>query len=116
MYDTYRNIAKVNYDESLVLIKQTLEYEQYDKLMDLVMADVNREENTIHKLKIIIRDLQDKTPKIHEEVQNFVEAQKNWRKEKEDEFQKSISTIKNQMSPSNEETGENEMMSKYKEL
>lgn len=116
MYDFFKSIAKTNYDELNMLVKYDLECEQHAKLLDVVLSDVNREENTIHKLKIIIRDLQDKTPKIHSEVQNFVDSQKKWREEKEEEFRKSIATIKSQMSPASEDTGENEMMTKYNEL
>ena len=105
-----KDITKTNQDEQMNLLKSILEYDQYDRLMDIVMGDVSREENTIHKLQIIIRDLQDKTPKINDEVRNFVEAQSKWRKDKEEEFQKSIETIRSQMDFASE------MMSKYNEL
>ena len=110
LYEMCKDITKTNQDEQMNLLKSILEYDQYDRLMDIVMGDVSREENTIHKLQIIIRDLQDKTPKINEEVRNFVEAQSKWRKDKEEEFQKSIETIRSQMDFASE------MMSKYNEL
>ena len=71
LYDMCKNITKETYDEQMSLLSSFLEYEQCDRLMDIVLGDVNREENTIHKLKIIIRDLQDKTPKINDEVKKF---------------------------------------------
>lgn len=116
MYELFKTITKSNFDELNSMLQSNLDCEMYERLMDIVLGDENREENTIHKLKILIRDLQDKTPKIHDEVNKFVEGQKKWRQEKEEEFQKSIATIKSQMSPANTETGENEMMSKYKDL
>jgi Myosin-like coiled-coil protein len=116
MYELYKEIAKSNHDEQTSLLNSILEYDQHDRLMDIVMGDVSKEENIIHKLKIIIRDLQDKTPKINEEVKNFVEAQSKWRKDKEEEFQKSIGTIRTQMNFASEDNGESEMMSKYNEL
>ena len=116
LYDMCKNITKETYDEQMSLLSSFLEYEQCDRLMDIVLGDVNREENTIHKLKIIIRDLQDKTPKINDEVKNFVDAQSKWRKEKEEEFQKSIGTIRSQMNFAGEDSAENEMMTKYNEL
>jgi hypothetical protein len=116
MYDLFKSIAKNNYEEFTELIEHNLENEMYERLLDIVLNWENAEQNTIHKLQILIRDLQDKTPKIHSEVQGFVDSQREWRKEKELEFEKSIETIRSQMAPTNKETGENEMMSKYKEL
>jgi hypothetical protein len=116
MYDLFKSIAKSNYEEFSELIEHNLENEMYERLLDIVLNWDNAEQNTIHKLQILIRDLQDKTPKIYAEVKGFVESQKEWRLEKELEFEKSIETIRSQMAPINKETGENEMMSKYKEL
>lgn len=96
------------------LMKLALEFELNDKICDRI--DTDTEDQTVHKLKIIIRDLQDKVPKIQEEVATFVDSQAQWREEKEAEFQKSIGTIKSQMAPTSEETGENEMSTKYKDL
>jgi hypothetical protein len=106
MYDLFKSIAKNNTLESVV----------YDNHVDILDNYLNNENNTIHKLQILIRDLQEKTPKIHEEVENFIQSQKEWRVEKEVEFQKSIETIRSQMAPKNPETGESEMVAKYNEL
>lgn len=116
MYELFKNVTKTNLEEFTSLVKYDLECSLGDRLMEIVLKDENNENNTIHKLQILIRDLQDKTPKIDSEVNEFIESQKKWRQEKEEEFQKSIETIRSQMAPSNVETGENEMMTKYKDL
>lgn len=116
MYDLFKTISKSCYEDSVDFVKHSLDSEIDERLMQILNNYENNESNTIHKLQILIRDLQDKTPKIHEEVDKFIEAQKEWRKEKELEFQKSIQTIRSQMAPSNPDTGENEMLSKYNEL
>ena len=116
MYELFKTISKSSHEDYIEFIKHSLNTEINERLMDILLTYENNESNTIHKLQILIRDLQDKTPKIHSEVEKFVEVQKEWRKEKELEFEKSIKTIKSQMAPANTETGESEMMTKYKEL
>lgn len=126
LYDLYNEITESNYNELSMFVKYNLEYEEHQKLHNIIIQNVNKEETVIQKLKIIIRDLQEKTPLIQEEVQNFVDEQKSWRVEKEEEFQKSIENIRSQMQPSAastegegdqaEETPESAMQAKYKEL
>lgn len=116
MYNLFKTISQSCHEDSVDFIKHSLDSEIDERLMQILIGYETNESNTIHKLQILIRDLQDKTPKIHEEVDKFIEVQKEWRKEKELEFQKSIQTIRSQMAPSNPETGENEMLSKYNEL
>ena len=116
MHDLFKNIVKASHDDFTELLKHNLEFEVNERLMHVLLGHENAERNTIHKLQILIRDLQEKTPKIQEEVSKFIEVQKEWRQEKELEFEKSIQTIRSQMAPSNPETGENEMLAKYNEL
>lgn len=99
MYDLFNQISNDNYDELGKFIDINMEYEEHQRLFNIVLKNVNKEDTVIQKLKIIIRDLQEKTPLIHEEVTSFVVDQKKWREEKEEEFQKSIENIRSQMTP-----------------
>jgi hypothetical protein len=112
MYELFKTIVKDNQEEYSSMLKQNLETEMYERLQDTVSSNENHEENIIHKLKILIRDLQEKTPKIHSEVQNFIEAQKTWREDKEKEFDLQIA----QISKATEESDKNEMKTKYTDL
>ena len=126
LYELYSQISQSNHEELCKFVEYNLEYDEHNKLYNFIIQDVNKEETTIQKLKIIIRDLQEKTPLIHDEVQSFIEDQKKWRVEKEEEFQKSIENIRSQMTPSVSSesspegeihsTPESAMQAKYKEL
>lgn len=123
----YNEITDSNFEELSKLISYNLEVEEHHRLHNIVLQHVNKEDTVNQKLGIIIRDLQKKTPLINEEVQEFIKEQKEWRVEKEVEFQKSIENIRSQMTPSQapeteaEGEGESEspeqaMQKKYKEL